>query len=66
MKVNWRAIAKGLGIAGAVGGLCAAGSTAIKVFKPEASELPTEHAVEIKKLVAKAMEETAKEKGTKS
>lgn len=62
MKVNWRKLAKGLGIAGAVGGLCAAGSTAIKIFKPEASDLPTEHAMEIKKLVGQALEEAQKEK----
>ena len=64
MEINWRAIAKGLGIAGAVGGLCAAGSTAIKIFKPEASELPSEHANEIKKLVGEAMKEAVeKDKG---
>jgi len=64
MEINWRAIAKGLGIAGAVGGLCAAGSTAIKIFKPEASELPSEHANEIKRLVGEAMKEVSeKDKG---
>ena len=62
MKVNWRGIAKGLGIAGAIGGLCAAGSTAIKIFKPEASELPSEHANEIKRLVGEAMKEAADKK----
>lgn len=62
MNVNWRGIAKGLGIAGAIGGLCAAGSTAIKIFKPEASELPSEHANEIKRLVGEAMKEAADKK----
>lgn len=62
MNVNWRGIAKGLGIAGAIGGLCAAGSTAIKIFKPEASDLPTEHVNEIKRLVGDAMKEAAEKK----
>lgn len=62
MNINWRSVAKALGIAGAVGGLCAAGSTAIKIFKPEASELPSEHANEIRRLVGEAMKEATEQK----
>ena len=36
---TWQKIAKGLGIAGGIGGACAAGATLIKVLKPEAADL---------------------------
>lgn len=62
MKINWKGVAKGLGIAGAIGGLCAAGSTAIKIFRPDARDLPSEHAEEIKRLVGEAMKEAAEQK----
>ena len=52
---TWQKIAKGLGIAGGVGGACAAAATLIKVLKPEAADLSIDQTAKIQDCVIKTM-----------
>ena len=56
---TWKKIAAGLGIAGIIGGAASLASNAIHMAKPETTNIPAEHAREIKRLVAETMREEA-------
>ena len=60
---GWKKAAKILGGIGAAGAVAGAAAGVIKFFKPEARDLPSEHADQIKEFVAKAMEEERKKNG---
>ena len=53
---GWKTAAKILGGVGAVGGICGAAGALIKWFKPEARDLPSEHADQIREYVKTAIE----------
>ena len=55
-KNGWKTAAKVLGITGAVGGVCGAASGLIKWLKPEARDLPSEHADQIREYVKQAID----------
>lgn len=54
-KNGWKTAAKILGGIGAAGAVAGAASGIIKFFKPEARDLPSEHADQIKEYVDKAI-----------
>jgi len=49
-----------LGIVGLVGGAASLGANVIHMAKPETTNVPAEHVLEIKKIVAETMAEQAK------
>lgn len=59
---KWKKAAKILGGIGAVGAIAGAAAGVIKFFKPEARDLPSEHADQIKEYVDKAIEAREKNK----
>ena len=64
MKNGWKRAASILGAVGAVGAVAGAASGLIKWFKPEARDLPAEHADQIREYVEKAITEREKKKLT--
>lgn len=59
---TWKKIAGVLGVVGLVGGAASLGANVIHMAKPETTNVPAEHVIEIKKLVAETLEERAKMK----
>ena len=51
-----------LGIVGIVGGAASIGANVIHMAKPETTNVPAEHVLEIKRIVAETMEEASKKK----
>ncbi|MBR2591779.1 MAG: hypothetical protein IKD62_02305 [Oscillospiraceae bacterium] len=54
---TWKKVAGVLGVVGLVGGAASLGANVIHMAKPETTNVPTEHVLEIKKIVAETMAE---------
>ena len=54
---TWKKVAGVLGVVGLVGGAASLGANVIHMAKPETTNIPTEHVLEIKKIVAETMAE---------
>lgn len=54
---TWKKVAGVLGIVGLVGGAASLGANVIHMAKPETTNVPAEHVLEIKKIVAETMAE---------
>lgn len=54
---TWKKVAGVLGVVGLVGGAASLGANVIHMAKPETTNVPTEHVLEIRKIVAETMAE---------
>lgn len=54
---TWKKVAGVLGVVGLVGGAASLGANVIHMAKPETTNVPAEHVLEIKKIVAETMAE---------
>ena len=55
-------VSKVLGWVGLVGGAAGVGASLIHMSRPETTDVPAEHIIEIKKIVAETMKEQAEKK----
>lgn len=62
MANGWKKTAKILGTIGTIGGFAGAAAGMIKWFKPEARDLPSEHAEQIREYVAEAIKSEREKK----
>ena len=54
---TWKKVAGVLGVVGLVGGAASLGANVIHMAKPETTNVPAEHVLEIRKIVAETMAE---------